>query len=283
MNLLGARVLGADRLGCHCLLLESDAGLVLVDTGFGTVDMERPVPRLSRLFVTLTRPEFDPLDTAVEQVRELGFKPEAVKHILLTHLDFDHAGGIADFPSATVHVLADEAEAARHRHGFVARRRYRPAQWRAAAGTWREHKPADQWFGFDAIRPLGVPDLLMVRLPGHSIGHCGVAVRDEGRWLLHAGDAYYHHGEMNVRGPRAPVPVRAAEWLLDVDRHQCRLTRALLRELAARSTGEVTVFCSHDLTELQSLQRAAERRLRPRPAPVHPRPGSPAPARDSAA
>ena len=56
MNLLGARVLGADRLGCHCLLLESDAGLVLVDTGFGTVDMERPVPRLSRLFVIMILP-----------------------------------------------------------------------------------------------------------------------------------------------------------------------------------------------------------------------------------
>lgn len=282
MTPFGARLMGTDRLGCHCLLLETEAGLVLVDTGFGLTDVERPAPRLSRLFLALARPEFDPIDTAVEQVRELGFKPEAVKHILLTHLDFDHSGGIGDFPAATIHVLAEEAEAARHRHGFVARRRYRPAQWRAASANWREHKTREQWFGLDAFRPLGVADLLMVRLPGHSAGHCGVAVRAEGRWLLHAGDAYFHHSEMTEEG-RTPPGLRLAQWLMEVDGHQRRLTRQLLRELAARSPDELTVVCSHDLTELQSLQLADERRRRAKPVAPRPRPEAPTPARGSAA
>jgi glyoxylase-like metal-dependent hydrolase (beta-lactamase superfamily II) len=282
----GARVLGTDRLGCHCLLLETEAGLVLVDTGFGTADVERPRPRLSRLFLALARPAFDPLDTAIEQVRDLGFKPEAVRHILLTHLDFDHAGGIGDFPAAVVHVLAGEADAARRRHGFVARRRYRPAQWRAAAAHLREHPTGEKWFGFDAVRPLGVADLLMVALPGHSAGHCGVAVRDGDQWLLHAGDAYFHHSEMNARAPRAPPGVRIAEWLLQTDGRQRRETLLRLRELAGRSKQDLTVFCAHDLSELQDLQRAAERRQRgvrdgsrPRIATF----GPSAPGRDSAA
>ena len=30
-------------LVCHCLLIESDAGLILVDTGFGTRDIDHPL------------------------------------------------------------------------------------------------------------------------------------------------------------------------------------------------------------------------------------------------
>ena len=36
-----------------------------------------------------------------------GFRREDVRHILVTHLDFDHAGGLPDFPDAVVHVQRD--------------------------------------------------------------------------------------------------------------------------------------------------------------------------------
>lgn len=35
-----------------------------------------------------------------------------VRHIVLTHLDFDHAGGLDDFPEATVHMLQIERDVA---------------------------------------------------------------------------------------------------------------------------------------------------------------------------
>jgi hypothetical protein len=38
-------------LVCHCLLIESHAGLVLVDTGPGTLDLEQPRRRLGREFL----------------------------------------------------------------------------------------------------------------------------------------------------------------------------------------------------------------------------------------
>jgi phosphoribosyl 1,2-cyclic phosphodiesterase len=44
--------------------------------------------------------------SAIEQIQKLGLRPEDVQHIFVTHLDFDHAGGISDFPNATVHILA---------------------------------------------------------------------------------------------------------------------------------------------------------------------------------
>jgi len=117
------------RLVCHCLLVEADRGLVLVDTGFGMQDVERPYQRLSPLFIQTNNIQFDRRTTAREQVRRRGFSPDDVRHIVLTHLDFDHAGGLEDFPNATVHVLQAEADAARARDGFIARRRYAPPQW----------------------------------------------------------------------------------------------------------------------------------------------------------
>ena len=45
------------RLSCHCLLVETSAGLVLVDTGLGLHDVAHARPRLSPFFLALVRPE----------------------------------------------------------------------------------------------------------------------------------------------------------------------------------------------------------------------------------
>src|SRR5215204_5539929 len=99
-------------LACHCLLLETDSGLVLVDTGLGLRDVADPRGRLSRFFLALVSPAFRAEMTAIRQVEALGFDPRDVRHILLTHLDFDHAGGLDDFPWAQVHMMEVERDQA---------------------------------------------------------------------------------------------------------------------------------------------------------------------------
>ena len=102
------------RLTCHCLAIETDRdGVVLVDTGFGLRDMMRPWPRLPYLNAGVLRIRFDPDRTALRQIKRLGFSPRDVRHIVMTHLDFDHAGGLIDFPHARVHLMEAEAVAAR--------------------------------------------------------------------------------------------------------------------------------------------------------------------------
>jgi glyoxylase-like metal-dependent hydrolase (beta-lactamase superfamily II) len=127
----------AAHLVCHCLLIESDTGLILVDTGFGTRDVARPRDRLSQFFLTLNQPQLKPEETAIARVRALGFDPADVRHIIVSHLDFDHAGGLEDFPRARVHVTAREKEVADEQRGgaFVSRKRYRPGQW-VYVGYW---------------------------------------------------------------------------------------------------------------------------------------------------
>ena len=96
---------------CHCLLLETDQGLVLVDTGLGIQDYLHSKARLGNLVSRLGRIENKLELTAIAQIQRLGFSPQDVRHILVSHLDFDHAGGISDFPHATVHVLSSEYNA----------------------------------------------------------------------------------------------------------------------------------------------------------------------------
>src|SRR5271166_1119308 len=67
-------LLASARLVCHCLLIEGAEGLVLVDTGFGVDDIRRP-RQLGRPFTTIVRPRLDAAETAISQLRELGFKP----------------------------------------------------------------------------------------------------------------------------------------------------------------------------------------------------------------
>lgn len=89
---------------------------------------------------------------------------------------------------------------ARHKGGtFVGTRRYRPQQWDEVE-DWRLYPlgGGERWFGLDAVRDLDglPPEILLVPLAGHTWGHAGVAIREEGGWLLHAGDAYFYRGEV---------------------------------------------------------------------------------------
>src|SRR3546814_3403 len=253
-------------LVCHCLLIESDAGLILVDTGFGTRDVDHPHRRLSEFFLTLNNIQLRPEETAVAQVRALGFDPRDVRHIIITHLDFDHAGGIEDFPAAAVHLTGREKVVADSQEGgaFVGRRRYRPQQWDEVI-DWRLYPMGrgERWFGFEAVRDLDglPPEILLVPLPGHTWGHSGVAVQEDGGgWLLHAGDAYFYRGEVGSQTYECTPALRAYQRLMEVDRQARLLNQDRLRRLSLQQAKDVRIFCAHDAVEFDLLCAAdAER------------------------
>jgi glyoxylase-like metal-dependent hydrolase (beta-lactamase superfamily II) len=249
-------LLGAARIICHCLLVEGAEGLVLVDTGFGLDDM-RNTRQLGLIFDTLFRPQAREAETAIEQVRALGFAPEDVRHIIVTHLDVDHAGGLPDFPDAQVHVFGRELKAAMH-PSWRERQRYVAAHW-AHSPDWVQHEPeGDEWLGFESVRILPGSDaeILLVPLIGHTRGHTAVAVKHDGRWLLHCGDAYFHHGEMQTPAYCPPV-LGAFQNLNSIDNAARRQNSERLRELARRSDAEVELFCSHDPATLARYQDSA--------------------------
>lgn len=238
---------------CHCLLIEGDDGLVLVDTGIGTADVADPEGRLGGVFATIVAPVCRVEQTALHQVRALGFSPADVRHIVPTHLDLDHAGGLPDFPDATVHIFAPEHAAALHPPTRAERLRYRPAHF-AHGPRWEVHQDPDgeRWHGFERVRVLaGSPEILLVPLVGHTRGHVGVAVRTEGGWLLHAGDAYFSHREMDAE-PSCPPGLSLFQRLVAVDDVARRANQARLRDLSAKERS-VKVFSAHCPIELAQL------------------------------
>jgi glyoxylase-like metal-dependent hydrolase (beta-lactamase superfamily II) len=246
------------RLVCHCLLIETDAhGLVLVDTGYGLKDVDhphRPPARIPRVMRAMLNIRFREEETAVRQIESLGFRAGDVRHIVLTHLDFDHAGGLEDFPQATVHVMDAEFTAATGpRRGFVARSRYRPAQLDQVTGWRRYSSLGEPWFGFDAVRGLDglPPEILLVPLPGHTWGHAGVAIRRADGWLLHAGDAYFYRREMREARRHCTPGLRGYQTLMEVSRRDRMTNQERLRALSVERRTDVQVLCAHDPVEFE--------------------------------
>ncbi len=231
---------------CRCLLVESRAGLVLIDTGLGLAEY-RKFAKLSQLPARLIfAPKMDESLLAVHQIRQLGFDPRDVRHIVCTHLDYDHAGGLPDFPEALIHVSASEHHAAGCRACTIDKVRYHPHQI-AHQPRWVRHPhKGETWMGFGQVRSIaGLEDeLLLVPLQGHSAGHCGVAVRTQDHWLLHAGDAIIHHGELQAP-ERCPLFHRVFRRMVAHDRPMLAANRQRLRELGAK--GQVRITNSHDV------------------------------------
>lgn len=243
------------RMVCHCLLIETEDGLVLVDTGFGIEDCRNPIARLGRPIVMVGQPRFDVAETAAHRVEALGFRRSDVRHIVVTHLDLDHAGGLPDFPDAEVHVHKLELDAAMARRTRAEASRYRPAHFQHHP-KWVPHETAgERWNDFEAVRPLHAreTDVLLVPLFGHTRGHCAVAVKADSGWLLHAGDAYFFRGEME-NPPHCTPGLRIFQSAVETNRAMRLHNQERLRALRQRKGAEVSIFSAHDAREFEALR-----------------------------
>jgi glyoxylase-like metal-dependent hydrolase (beta-lactamase superfamily II) len=235
-------------LVCHVLLVETENGLVLVDSGFGSHDCDDPARRLGPIR-HIIRPRLLPTETAAHHIQALGFRRDDVRHIVVTHFDLDHVGGISDFPEAQIHVTSAEALAALHPPSAFEKFRYRRPQW-AHGPRLVEHGPGGEtWRGFAAARSLDDidPGIVLVPMPGHTRGHTAVAVDAGHRWVLQCGDAFYHAGTIDSQS-RVPLVLRAQEELVAFDRKQLHANQERIAELNRRHEPDLLVVCSHDPT-----------------------------------
>jgi glyoxylase-like metal-dependent hydrolase (beta-lactamase superfamily II) len=250
------------RLVTHCELIESADGLILIDAGLGTRDLAFPETSIpGPIWQFINQAQLKPEETALDRIKKLGFSPRDVRHIVMTHLDFDHAGGLADFPHAKVHVYEPEYFAATRRPRIRDRMRYAPKQFEHGP-QWVTYKTeGERWYEFDCVRTVEIPgtqsEILLIPLVGHTAGHCGVAVSTGEGWLLNCGDAAFFHGELERQssGPdrgstpdsrQCPLGLRAYQNVFQHDRRARLSNQRRLRRLLQRTQGEVQMFCSHD-------------------------------------
>lgn len=235
---------------CHCLLIETNAGLVLVDTGLGTNDIQHP-KQLGWMFNQMVRPVLSPEETALAQILKSGFKKEDVQHIILTHLHADHAGGISDFPMAKIHVMKKE-------YDMVVGQKTVPLGYATKqfkfAPRWRVHNvTGEKWNGFDCVSAFepALQDILLVPLHGHSTGHAGIFIPSTTGDLFHCGDAYFDHHTISSSYQDVPFGIKIFQKFADYNtasriRNQIRLT-----QLFTDKKAEMQFICSHDINEFE--------------------------------
>jgi glyoxylase-like metal-dependent hydrolase (beta-lactamase superfamily II) len=248
---------GTGPLICHVLLVETNNGLVLVDTGYGLDDIAHPARRLGPPH-HLFRPMLNRDETAAHQIDQLGFRRDDVRHIVITHFDTDHIGGISDFPHAQIHVTAAEVLGAMKAPSRSEKFRFRTAQWEHGPNIVEHNPDGEKWRGFAAAKELDQisTGIVLVSLPGHTRGHACVAVDAGHRWVLHCGDAFYHHGILDGQSHARPA-LRAFETVVAFDRKRLRENHARLAELYRRQDPDLFIVCAHDPTLHQRAKETA--------------------------
>lgn len=168
--------------------IDHPAGWTLVDCGIHPAFITDPAGRLGDQ-AEMSELVVGPGDDVVAQLERIGVAAEQVAHVVLTHLHYDHCGGLSLLPAATVHVQAAE-------RAFAARppvyqsSAYIADDW-ASTTAWHELNGELDLFGDGAI--VAFPT------PGHTPGHQSVQVRLPERTAILTGDAAYHPAKMRER------------------------------------------------------------------------------------
>ncbi|MHB1510410.1 MAG: N-acyl homoserine lactonase family protein [Acidimicrobiales bacterium] len=168
--------------------IDHPGGWTLVDCGAHPDFATDPVGRLGEQ-AAMSNLTIGPGDDVASQLATIGVDPAQVRHVVLTHLHYDHCGGLSLLPAATVHVQEAERRFA-ERPPIYQAPAYIPADWSTTL-SWNEVRGEHDLFGDGSV--------VMFPTPGHTPGHQSVMVRLEDQVVIIVGDAAYHPAKMAER------------------------------------------------------------------------------------
>lgn len=195
-------------LGMRCLLVEHDAGLILIDTGAGNKE-DAKFKDIYGLENEAAAPEADGGQrTALESgIRVAGFTPDDVKLVINTHLHFDHAGGNTfvddggvvrpSFPGARYVVQEGEHHWATHTNERTAASYF--------GRNWDPIIAAGRFDFIDGEREI-VPGLRSLLSPGHVPYHQSILIDGGG------GEVACFLGDVCPTAAHLPLP-----WIMGYD------------------------------------------------------------------
>ena len=240
-------------LPINVFVIEHDDGLVLFDTGVDPAvasDSDYWPDRVTRLFMDhIFRFDVTDDDGLATQLERAGYRASDVTTAVLSHLHFDHAGGIGDIPQADLltapeawdHLLGSHPE----REGVLRRDLVVPgARWQLL-----DFQPTAD----PALAPftvahdvMGDGSLMVVPTPGHLPGSVSMLVRRRSAPpVLLIGDLSYSEERLQ----RDQLPGTGDKELL-------RQSFAKVRTMKA-NTPDLVVVASHDTTAVGKLDEAA--------------------------
>jgi N-acyl homoserine lactone hydrolase len=241
LKLLRALLSRGGRWSVPCpafLVHHPSAGMVLVDTGLHPSIAADPRQNFGRLGVRFAPATLEAGEDVPAQLRAKGIDTRDVKVVVMTHLHFDHASAISEFPSSTF-VISEQEWLAATTGRRPLLRGYRPAHYdfvfdyrtidynRGGIDSYATFGRTFDLFGDGSIR--------LAYTPGHSAGHQAVICRLRERDFVIAGDAIYTHRQLED-GPLPPRPL---------DMHNFRRTLQELR-LFRREFPHAVITPGHD-------------------------------------
>lgn len=210
-------------LAASCYLIQVGQAYMLWDTGLPVAAKDKPNDPARPISPTLRK-------TIVEQLAELGIKPEQIGLIGISHYHGDHTGQAADFPKAKLMIGAGDLEAIRKNEALG-----------KPLAHWLE--PGAKVEGVEGDKDLFQDgSVTMVSLPGHTPGHHGLLVKlPKTGYVLLSGDVAHFHE--NLDGDGVPTfNVQRADSLASMDRY-----RKLGKSLKA------VMILQHDMRDISKL------------------------------
>jgi N-acyl homoserine lactone hydrolase len=173
-------------------LIEHPEGLIVVDTG-ETARVSEPgyFTAWHPYYRFALREWVEPADEIGPQIRGLGFSPDDVRWVVLTHFHTDHAGGLAHFPNSEILSSKVDFDYSRGARGQA--RGFLPQHWpqwfRPTLVEPSRRRPFGPFPASSALTAAG--DVHLLPTPGHTPGHLSVALEAGDAVFLFAGDVSY--------------------------------------------------------------------------------------------
>lgn len=213
------------RLTASCYLIKHGDSYFLWDTGLPAAIKGKPLDPKMPMDATVTA-------TIVEQLAQLGIKPEQITMVGISHYHFDHVGQAAAFPGATL--LIGKADFDALKSGAPGTSKIPLAPW--IDGTAKSIPVSGDKDVFDD------GSVVMLDLPGHTPGHHGLLVHlaKRGTVLLSGDVAHFHENYDNDGVPG--FNTNRADSIASLERF-----KGLAKNLKA------TVIIQHDPRDIAKL------------------------------
>jgi glyoxylase-like metal-dependent hydrolase (beta-lactamase superfamily II) len=189
------------------------AGLILFDTGYATRFYSETNKLPNRLYRWITPVVFKEKDSAGQGLRLLGFSPDDVRAVIISHFHADHIAGLRDFPNAKYYYTQEAYDAVKQLRGLSALRAaflagLIPEDFAVRSELIRTDrriqlsKPSPFSSAMDV---LGDGSIVAVELPGHARGQIGLLLSTRQHDYLLCADAVW--SSQAYRENRPPHPI----------------------------------------------------------------------------
>lgn len=167
------------------LIYHSQYGFIMFDTGYSERFFQETDSFPNRVYAKLTPVRISPDQSALAQLQQIGVDSSDIRLIIISHFHPDHIGGLRDFPSAqfvykksAYYRLKKKNKISALAAGFLPG--LLPEDFEARSkdiDTYPTITIKKKYYPFDLAYDLfGDGSLLILELPGHSLGQLGLLV-----------------------------------------------------------------------------------------------------------